>query len=319
MEIHQLHYFVAVAEAGSFSRAAERCRVAQPSLSQQIKKLETALGQTLFDRLPRGAALTKAGHALLPRARRILAEVREARGEIERDLDAGRVPLAVGAIPTMAPYLLPPVLRRLTAEAPECELTVREDLTERLVEALLDLELDCAVMSTPVEHRGVEVEVVGSERLLLAVGRDVDLPEPAEHAFEALRERPSIVLHEVHCLGQQIRDFCDATDLAQRIVCRSTQIDTVQRLVALGMGYSLIPEMAARFHGAGGEPGELAAGDGDGIGAAGDVRYAPMPDRDPRRDVAVVWRRDRSRSRLARRFAEMVREDLAAGRHRVGA
>ncbi|MGD2115488.1 MAG: LysR family transcriptional regulator [Acidobacteriota bacterium] len=299
MEIHQLRYFVAVAEAGSFSRAAERCRVAQPSLSQQIKKLETALGQDLFDRLPRGAALTKAGHALLPRARRILAEVREARGELERDLDEGRVPLAVGAIPTMAPYVLPPVLRRLTTEAPDCELTVREDLTERLVEALLDLELDCAIMSTPVEHRSVEVEVLGSERLLLAVHGDVTLPASAERALETLRNRPSIVLHEMHCLGQQIRDFCDTTDLAQRIVCRSTQIGTVRHLVALGMGYSLIPEMAARFGGSNG------------------LRYAPMPDRDPRREVAVVWHRDRSRSRLARRFVELVREDLAAGRHRV--
>jgi LysR family hydrogen peroxide-inducible transcriptional activator len=281
--------------------------VAQPSLSQQIKKLETSLGQILFDRLPRGAVLTKAGHALLPRARRILAEVREAAGEIERDLDEGRVPLAVGAIPTMAPYLLPPVLRRLTGEAPECELTVREDLTERLIEALLDLELDCAIMSTPIDHRSVEVEVLGSERLLLVVGGDLRLPPSTESAFETLRSHPSIVLHEMHCLGQQIRDFCETAELAQRIVCRSTQIDTVQHLVSLGMGYSLIPEMAARFSG------------GNGVGAEGNggLRYAAMPDRDPRRDVAVVWRRDRSRSRLARRFAEMVREDLETGRHRL--
>lgn len=299
MEIHQLRYFVAVAEAGSFSRAAERCRVAQPSLSQQIKKLETTLGQVLFDRLPHGAALTDAGHALLPRARRILGEVREARGEIERDLADGRLPLAVGAIPTMAPYLLPPVLQRLMAESPRCDLTVREDLTDRLIEAILDLEIDCAIMSTPIDHRSVELEVLGSERLLLAISRSTTLPSLSEIQLEMLREHPWILLHEMHCLGEQIRDFCEASELGRQIVCRSTQIDTVQRLVKLGLGYSLIPEMAAR------------SDDSDTLD------YSPMPEREPRREIAVVWRKDRSRSRLARRFVELIREDLEVGRHRL--
>jgi LysR family hydrogen peroxide-inducible transcriptional activator len=299
MEMHQLRYFVAVAEAGSFSRAAERCHVAQPSLSQQIQKLERGLGQVLFDRLPQGAVLTEAGHALLPRARRILAEVREARGELERDLEDGRLPLAVGAIPTMAPYLLPPVLDRLTEEFPACELTVREDLTDRLVEALADLELDCAVMSTPVSHRLIDLEVIGSERLLLVTSPALELPPAEQLDLDALRRQPTIVLHEMHCLGEQIRDFCEASDLGQRIVCRSSQLETVQRLVALGLGLSLVPEMAAR------------PGTDDALG------YRPVPGLDPRREIAVAWRRDRSRSRLARRFAELVRADLDAGVHRL--
>jgi LysR family hydrogen peroxide-inducible transcriptional activator len=299
MEMHQLRYFVAVAEAGSFSRAAERCHVAQPSLSQQIRKLERGLGQVLFDRLPQGTVLTEAGHALLPRARRILAEVREARGELERDLDDGRLPLAVGAIPTMAPYLLPPVLERLTAEFPGCELTVREDLTDRLVAALADLELDCAVMSTPVRHRLVALEVLGSERLVLVTSPALDLPLAQRLDLDALRRQPTIVLHEMHCLGEQIRDFCEASDLGHRIVCRSSQLETVQRLVALGLGISLVPEMAGR------------------TGADGPLSYHAVPGLDPRREIAVAWRRDRSRSRLARRFAELLRADLEAGRHRL--
>src|SRR5690606_7005665 len=103
MELHQLRYFVAAAEAGSMSRAAERCRVAQPSLSQQIKKLERSVGAALFDRLGRGVALTEAGRALLPRARRILVEVRDAEANLRRDLDEGRGSVSIGAIPTMAP------------------------------------------------------------------------------------------------------------------------------------------------------------------------------------------------------------------------
>ena len=301
MEMHQLRYFVAVAEAGSFSRAAERCRVAQPSLSQQIKKLERSLDHDLFDRLPQGVVLTEAGHALLPRARRILNETREAQAELERDLADGRLPLAVGAIPTMAPYLLPPVLQRISAEFPACELTVREDLTERLVEALIDLELDCAIMSTPVDHRLVELEVLGSERLLLVAHPDLALPAAEQAALDLLREQPSIVLHEMHCLGQQIRSFCDASDLAHRIVCRTTQLETVQRLVALGLGISLVPEMAAPR------------------GRARGLRYAPVPGLSAEREIAVVWRRDRSRGRLARRFVELVRSDLEEGVHRLAA
>jgi len=305
MEMHQLRYFVAVAEAGSFSRAAERCRVAQPSLSQQIKKLERGLGHTLFDRLPQGVVLTEAGHALLPRARRILAEVREAQGELEHDVIRGRVPLAVGAIPTMAPYLLPPVIQRLAGEHPECELTVREDLTERLVEALVDLELDCAIMSTPVDHRLVEVEVIGAERLLLVAHPDLQLPPVEGAALDMLREQPSIVLHEMHCLGQQIRSFCDASDLAHRIVCRTTQLETVQRLVSLGLGISLVPEMAARSDAR------------RHTRQAGSLRYAQIPGLSVEREISVVWRRDRTRGRLARRFAELVQADLEAGVHQL--
>src|SRR5580692_2741122 len=113
MELHQLRYFVATAECGNVSRAAERCFVAQPSLSQQLKKLEQSLGTTLFDRLGRGIALTDAGRALLPRARRILAEVRTTEANLQQEAVDGPGTLVVGAIPTVAPYLVPPALRSI--------------------------------------------------------------------------------------------------------------------------------------------------------------------------------------------------------------
>ena len=150
MELHQLRYFVAVAETGGFIRAAQRCGVTQPSLSQQIRKLEGELKAKLFDRSSRGAIPTEAGRALLPRAQRILAEVRETMAGVKEDIEAGRGALSVGAIPTIAPYLMPPVLSRFLKDHPDCELTVREDLTDRLIEAVVDHELDAAVMSAPV-------------------------------------------------------------------------------------------------------------------------------------------------------------------------
>ncbi len=293
MELHQLRYFVAVVEAGSFSRGAERCHVAQPSLSQQIKKLESNLGHALFDRLGRGVELTDAGRALLPRARRILAEVRVVEDGLQEDVEAGCGPLAVGAIPTMAPYLLPPVLKRFLPAHPGCRLTVREDLTERLMEAVMDCELDCAVTSTPVEHDHLEVEVLGREPLLLAAARDYALPPAERLTLADLKGEPAIVIHEMHCLGQQIQDFCAARQLRQRIVCRGTQLDTVLRLVTLGLGISLVPAMCARQD------------------RSKTRRYLPIQEGGPERDIAVAWRADRSRTWLAERFVTLLAEQVA--------
>src|SRR6516162_11113886 len=125
MELHQLRYFVAVAQMGNFSRAAERCHVSQPSLSQQILKLERRLGQPLFSRLGRRAVLTDAGRMLLDRAMSILATVKDAERRLRAgdQLHNGR--LAIGAIPTIAPYLLPPVLQSFVRHCPRVELIVR--------------------------------------------------------------------------------------------------------------------------------------------------------------------------------------------------
>jgi LysR family hydrogen peroxide-inducible transcriptional activator len=299
MEIHQLRYFVAAAECGSFSRAAERCHVAQPSLSAQVRKLETSLGHSLFDRQTAGAVLTDAGHALLARARRILAEVADAQDSLGRDLDAGDGPLAVGAIPTMAPFLLPPALGSFFRDLPRCRLTVREDLTERLLEALVANELDCALLSTPIDHPLIAIEVLGTERLLLAAAADYPLPPPAALTLAVLRDQPTIVVHEMHCLGQQVSALCASRGIAQRIVCRSSQLATVAELVGMGLGLSLIPEMAARAD------------------ADGRRRYLALQGTDPRREIAVAFRRDRSRSRAALQFVAQVRADLDAGRHRL--
>jgi len=290
MELNQLRYFVAVAETGGFIRAAQRCGVTQPSLSQQIRKLEGELGVTLFDRSSRGAIPTEAGRALLPRALRILAEVRETMSGVKDDIETGRGPLSVGAIPTIAPYLMPPVLSRFLKGHPDCELTVREDLTERLIEAVVDHELDAAVMSTPVEHPALDVEVIGREPLLVVAPAGSQLPDPL--GLEDLTDEPAVVLHEVHCLGQQIADFCSTSRLRRRIVCRSTQLPTVLSLVGLGLGVSIVPEMAARQDSS---PSRV---------------YRPLRGR-PEREIAIVRRADRSVSILCQKFLELVAEQLA--------
>ncbi|MEM6854737.1 MAG: LysR family transcriptional regulator, partial [Planctomycetota bacterium] len=121
MEIHQLRYFLAVAEQGGMRQAARVCHVTQPSLSTQVQKLEDELGHRLFDRSSRGAELTEAGRSLLPRARQILGELSSTLDRVRADVETGRGQLRVGAIPTMAPFLLPPAVRRFQKQNPDAE------------------------------------------------------------------------------------------------------------------------------------------------------------------------------------------------------
>lgn len=299
VELHQLRYFVHVAETLSFSRAAERCHVAQPSLSQQIRKLENELGHRLFDRMSRGVALTEAGRALLPRARRILGEVNAVDSAIADDIALGRGPLLVGAIPTMAPFLLPGLVKRFTAEFPECRLTLREDFTENLVTALLDHELDLAIMSTPIDEEMIQLEVIGRENLLLVTACGFPLHLGHDYlAIEDLRDQPAIVLHEMHCLSQQIDSFCSSRGVSRRIFCRSSQLTTVLELVGLGLGVSLVPEMCARAD------------------VSDNRQYQGFGEGGPSREIAVAYRVDRSVTRLGRAFVTMLREQMRSGIHR---
>src|SRR6266508_2404781 len=144
MEIHQLRYFVAVADEGNFSRAAAKVRVAQPSLSQQIRKLEAEIGQPLFDRLPRSVVLTEAGRCFLDYARQILASIGDARRCVDELKDAVTGKLAVGAIPTIAPYVLPELIGKFHKDYPEVTLELVEDVTDGITRRVETGELDVA-------------------------------------------------------------------------------------------------------------------------------------------------------------------------------
>lgn len=291
MELHQLRYFVAVAESGSFREAAAQCHVAQPSLSQQIMKLEKSLDKKLFDRLGRCIALTEAGQVLLPRARAILAAVREARSDLSHDIETGQGTLAVGAIPTIAPFLLPRAIRRFVKAHPRAELSVSEDLTESLIERLRDAQLDLAIMSLPIDNDQVESEAFMSDPLLVIASRETDIVHMSELEIGEFRKRPAVVLHEMHCLGQQIHSFCQDQGIRRRIVCYTTQLSTVQSLVALGLGISLVPRMcAASDH-------------------SSQCIYRPLAGATPSREVVAAWRRGRHRSRLTERFFDLVRQE----------
>jgi LysR family hydrogen peroxide-inducible transcriptional activator len=245
MEIHQLRYFVAVAEESSFSRAAAREHVAQPSLSQQIQKLEAEMDQRLFDRLSRSVVVTEAGKCLLEYARKILVEIAEARrclDDLKHDI-AGR--LSVGAIPTMAPYVLPKLIGDFQIRYPKVDLEILEDTTESLALRLEDGTLDIAIMSTCHKSPALEPYPLGKEALLVLLPNQHRLAKKKKISWSDLTSEKFLLLHEVHCLSAQVCRLLTTHHLRPELALRGAQLATIAQMVATGMGVSLVPQMMA--------------------------------------------------------------------------
>lgn len=291
MELHQLRYFVAVVECGGFSKAAKRCFVAQPSLSQQIIKLESELGSKLFDRLSRSVVLTDAGKALLPKARLILSEADNIKSGITEHLDSGSGTLNVGILPTMAPYLLPGALKRFSKKFPNATLSVNENLTERLVEGIVELEIDVAIMSLPIESKLVQTEVLFDDPLMLALSTDHNLSSSTEITIVQLKGIPFIGLDEEQCLGEQVKNFCYEKHIDPDIICKTWNLSTIQQLVSIGNGVSLVPKMFVNAD------------------RAGICTYRNISGHSPSRKVAGAWHKHRMPSKLARGFMEIIKEE----------
>lgn len=291
MELHQLRYFVAVAEAGGFSKAARICFVAQPSLSQQIKKLEQELGQKLFERLGGGTVLTEAGRALLPRARLILKETGDIKAGITEDVGSGTGQLSVGLIPTIAPYILPGVLKRFYESFTRAQISVNENLTERLIKSLVSLEIEMAVMSLPIDDRIIRTEPLFEDPLMIALSPGHELAGSEHINIEDLRDIPFIALDEEHCLGQQINSFCYERQINPEVVCRTWNLSTIQHCVSFGSGVSLVPKMLVMTD------------------TSRRCVYKTIDGQYPRRTVVAAWHRDRMLSKLAREFIGIVKEE----------
>jgi len=243
-----LRYFVAVADEGSFSRAATKVRVAQPSLSQQIRKLEAELGQPLFDRLPRSVVLTEAGRCLIDYARQILASIGDARRCVD-DLKgevAGRV--AVGAIPTIAPYVLPGLVVTFQKHYPDVILEVVEDVTDGITRRIEAGELDVALASTCRASPTLRREPLGTEPLLALVPEKHLLAKKDLVEFDDLKSQRFLLLHEMHCLSQQVNHLLESRRLRPQIALAGSQLSTIANMVAASIGISIVPQMMVRHH-----------------------------------------------------------------------
>jgi LysR family hydrogen peroxide-inducible transcriptional activator len=245
MEIHQLRYFVAVAEEGSFSNAAEREHVSQPSLSQQIHKLEEELNQALFDRLPRSVVLTEAGRCFLPYARVILTAIADSRRAVT-ELEAGvSGRLSVGAIPSIALYILPKLIGRFQQAYPKVTFELFEDTTEKLSQRLENGTLDLVIASGSDETPNLARYSLGREPLLLLVPEHHRLARRKSVRWSELAEEKFLLLHDEHSLSITVRQLLAANHLKPELVLRGAQLVTIARMVAAGLGLTVVPNMMA--------------------------------------------------------------------------
>lgn len=289
MELQQLRYFIAVAETGNFTRAAAQCHVSQPSLSQQILKLEEDLGRRLFDRLPRKAVLTDAGQLLYERATEIIASVEDATKILQEadPLEGGH--LAVGAIPTVAPHLLPAVVKSFVQRFPKVEVTVKEDLRGRLLSAVIDGKLDIAIMAAPVDDEHVECEPLLEEPLLLTLPASHRLAGKSRVKIADLNKERFVVLHEGHQLSRLVQSLFEHDTTGPNISCVGSQISTIQAMVAMGLGVSLLPRMAVRDD------------------RSSKRVYLPLADAEPMRKLIAVQHRHRHHSPASLCFMEELK------------
>jgi LysR family hydrogen peroxide-inducible transcriptional activator len=288
MELQQLRYFVAVAETENFTRAAERSHVAQPSLSQQIAKLESEVGHKLFHRLGRKAVLTEAGVAFLDRARRILFEVENAAKELSDHPSLGRR-ITVGAVQTVMPYLVTPLIAALRESHPNLLIDAREDFRSNLVRAVVEGDLDLAIVPLPVKEHRVSVEPLLSEPLLLVVGKKHPIASRSEISINDLAEETFISLGDSSSLAVQVRNFFGDQKFQPRVGFRCAQVATLKLFVSQGLGISILPQLTRQ------------SDDGDAL------TYLRLTGSAPTRELAVVRHLQRYQSRGAEQFLTLLR------------
>lgn len=244
MELHQLRYFCAIVDTGSFSRAARQSHVSQPSLSQQIRKLEDELGARLFDRLGRSVRLTDIGQTFLPRARAVLRELEAARSDLADQKDSLGGAIVIGVIPTVAPYLLPPHLTAFSRKFPQARISVVEEITPVLLDRLRAASIDLAILALPVRGHEFESFPILTEPFFAALPKRHRLARLRSISLKDLASESFLLLRDGHCFRENALAACDRARLHPQIVFESGQFSSLLSMVAAGMGVSIVPEMA---------------------------------------------------------------------------
>ena len=242
LSLRDLEYVAAVADEGHFGRAAERCNVSQPTLSVQVRKLETALGLTLFERSNRRVLLTEAGQIIVRQARVVLAEAQRLLALASEGRGApltGRLVLA--AIQTLGPYLFPLVLRPLREQYPLLMLSLSESRTAEIIEGLRDGRIDAALVSLPVPQHGLAVAPLFVEPFWLACPADHALARGGALSATEIAGPDLLLLDEGNCLRDQAIAACGAGSSVGR---HATSLETLRSMVAAGAGYTLLPALA---------------------------------------------------------------------------
>jgi len=294
--LKQLRYFEAVARFNHFGRAAEHCSVSQPALSMQIQELEKNLGLQLVERRSKGVRLTVEGKEMALRASRILAEVRDLTDFARQRAGLLSGALHLGVIPSVAPYVLPPLLPVLREQHPGLDLHIRETQTQVLLQQLLDGTLDLLLLALPVNHPEIKTIRLFEDRFLLALPRAHRTQGRVRATADLIKGDRLLLLEEGHCLRDQALTFCQLRQVDSINTFGASSLSTIVQMVANGLGLTLLPEISVDLE----------------IRHA-DIRVMRFAEPEPSRTLGLAWRSTCSRKRD---FAEVGRLITSLARQR---
>jgi len=298
MDLRQLRYLVALAEERHFTRAAAREHVAQPALSQQIRRLEAEVGLSLVERTTRHVAITHAGQLLAARARRVLAEVEAAQVELLaiKGMESGRV--TVGTMHTMGPVDVSEALAIFHKRHPAIELTVREQSSEELAEMLRNDELDLAFLSVTerVESHELGLHQLVSEELVVLLPTEHRLARMRSLRMAELEDEEFISFREGARLRELLLSAAHQAGFAPQIKLESNESERIRRLVARGMGVAILPRS-------------------DAVRPGAAVAVAALEDPPLSRDITLAWRQGRSHPPAVAEFLALARATFSGAQH----
>ena len=292
MDIHQLHYMVALSQELHFQRAAQKAHVTQPTLSQGIKNLEGELGTSLFERSSHKVRITPDGERFLAHAVAALDHLQKGILEVQKNVADLEGNVRLGVIPTICPYLLPKVILRLKKDAPRLTLELYEETTSVLLDFLKSGKIDLGLLALPVKDRAVVEKGLASEPFYLAVAVQHRLAKKRKVTRKDLIGEKLLVLQEGHCFREQALDFCKAKGEDTHVIFQGSSLTSVLELATSGEGVTFVPAMAVH-------PAHHA-----------DLVYLPFSPVVPTREIGVIWRLTAPLSPTQRFLIDILRQVL---------
>jgi len=296
LSLRDLEYVVAVARERHFGRAAEACGISQATLSEQVRKLESVLGVTLFERTKRKVEPTVRGQAIVQRAAALLGDARRLLDDACRSAEPLSGELRLGAIATLGPYYLPSVIGLGRRQFPRLALRLHEATTDDLLSALRNGELDAILVALPIPLSGLVAERLFFEPFRFACPSDHELARRENIRLRDLKREPLLLMGDGHCLRDQTLSLCNQSPLPSQSRYASS-LEMLRHMIAAGEGNSLIPLLAAGEH----------------TTMHGMISYRPLEDARAGRTIALVWRATETRAKDLRDIAAFMRADLPAG------
>ena len=287
--LRQLRYLDALAETLHFGQAADACAVTQPALSMQIKELEGELRLSLIERRKTGLELTEQGEEIARRGRTILASVRDLLDYAKHRERVLSGSLKLGAIPSIAPYLLPAALPELQRRFPGLTLHLRETITETLVRELVSGDLDLILVALPINDPEIETLHLFDDKFMLAARA---MKGKRAKVTEMLARERLLLLEEGHCLRDQALSFCRMVTPEARETFGASSLATIVQMVAHGHGITLLPEMAVASE----------------LHQRSDICLLHFPTPEPKRDIGLAWRKTSPRKQDFYAFAVLLKD-----------